>query len=280
MSEPQTIEEDEPAQVEEVNPNPPRAPWSELAQEFAETWGRADPGNPQPEHVEVIGQNGSGKTLWTCKAVQERMVVRKTPCVFFQSKPADDTVMRLGWPVITDGDTRKITRERWSIYWPQTNKTGRARKEYQADKFRDALNYLWRPNSNIIIVYDDMGYIQGLTASDGEPLNPIIEMYLREGRSSGITDVLVKQRPQGAKREMHSETPWTIAFAPKDEDDQDRWAQLMGNRKAWKPIFAGLDNSKHEFVIRNSNTGLAVISWIDTPLRPIKRPERNAKARP
>ena len=31
-----------------------RVPWSELAQEFAETWGRADPGNPQPEHVEVI----------------------------------------------------------------------------------------------------------------------------------------------------------------------------------------------------------------------------------
>lgn len=257
----------------------PRVPWSQLAQEFAETWGRADPRNPQPEHVEVIGQNGSGKTLWTCKAVQERMIVRHTPCVLLQSKPADDTIMRLGWPVITNGDVRRVRKERWCIYWPQTNATGRARKAYQADKFRDLLDSLWRPNSNIIVVFDDVGYIQGLVTTDNEPLNPIIEMYLREGRSSGITDVLVKQRPQGARREMHSETPWTVAFAPKDEDDLDRWAQLMGNRKMWRPIFASLDNSKHEFVIRNSNTGMAVISWVDTPLKPVKRPDRNAKTR-
>lgn len=256
-----------------------RVPWSELAQEFAETWGRANPKDPQPEHVEVIGQNGSGKTLWMCKAVQERMIVRHTPVVICQSKPADDTVMRLGWPIITDGNIRKVQKERWSVYWPQTNATGRARKVYQADKFRDLLNSLWHPNANIIVVFDDVGYIQGLVTSDGEQLNPIIEMYLREGRSSGITNVLLKQRPQGAKREMHSETPWTVAFAPKDEDDKERWAQLMGNRKAYTPIFDSLSNEKHEFVIRNSNTGAVVISWVDTPLRPIKRPERNAKSR-
>lgn len=257
-----------------------RVPWSQLAQEFAETWGRADPSDPQPEDVEVIGQKGSGKTLWSCKAVQERMMVRKTPCVILQSKPADETVTKLGWPIITNGDIRRVQKERWSIYWPQTNKTGRERKLYQADHFRNLLDALWRPGANCIVMFDDIGYIQSLVTSDGEPINPIIEMYLREGRSEGITNVLVKQRPQGAKREMHSETIWTVAFAPKDEDDKERWAQLMGNKKAWMPVFDALDNSKHEFVIRNSNTGLAVISWMDTPLRPIKRPERDARQRP
>ena len=256
-----------------------RVPWSELAQEFAETWGRADPGNPQPEHVEVIGINGSGKTLWVCKAAQERMIVRHTPVVFLQSKPADDTVMRLGWPVIENGDVRKVRKERWCVYWPQTNATGRARKVYQADKFRDLLDSLWRPESNIVVVYDDFGYIQELVTSDGEPLAPIVQMYLREGRSSGITNIMIKQRPQGARREMHSETYWTVAFAPKDDDDKERFAQLFGARKAWMPIFDSMDAEKHEFLIKHYKTGAAFISWVDTPLRPVKRPSRDVKAR-
>lgn len=258
--------------ADQGTPQIERVPWSELAQEFAETWGRADKGDPQPEHVEVLGINGSGKTLWVCKAVQERMIVRHTPVVFLQSKPADDTIMRLGWPVIADGNVRRVRKERWSIYWPQTNLTGRARKFYQADKFRDLLDNLWRPNSNIIIVYDDFGYIQELTTSDGEPLAPIVQMYLREGRSSGITNVLVKQRPQGSRREMHSETQWTVGFAPKDEDDGERFAEIFGNRKVYQPVFDSMDSDKHEFLIKHFRTGAQYISWVDTPLKPVKRP--------
>jgi hypothetical protein len=263
--------------VEVVNPE--RVPWSRLGQEFAETWGRADPSDPQPESMEVIGQNGSGKTMFMCKVCQERMLVRHTPTYILQSKPDDQTVIKLGWPIIANGDVNKAKKERWSVFWPQTNATGRARKLYQADKFRDMLNSLWTKNANCIVVLDDVGYIQGLTCSDGEPLNPIIEMYLREGRSCGITVVMLKQRPQGAKREMHSESLWTVEFRPKDEDDLERWAQLLGNKKAWTPIIKGLDMDKHEFIIKSSRTGLAVISWIDTPLRPLKRPERNVKQR-
>lgn len=256
-----------------------RVPWSTLAQEFAEIWGRADPGDPQPEHVEVLGMNGSGKTLWTCKAVQERMIVRHTPCVFLQSKPADATIERLGWPIITDGNTQRVKRERWSIYWPQTNATGIRRKLYQADKFRDVLNMLWKPQANTMVVFDDIGYMQQLVTSDKEPLNPLIEMYLREGRSEGITNILVKQRPQGARREMHSETTWKIAFKPVDQNDSERFAEILGNRKRWMPVFEQMDANKHEFLITHARTNSVYISWIDTPLRPVKRPERNAQSR-
>ena len=61
----------EPTDNVETTPRVEKHPWSELAQEFAEVWGRADPQDPQPEHVEVLGINGSGKSLWMCKAVQE-----------------------------------------------------------------------------------------------------------------------------------------------------------------------------------------------------------------
>jgi hypothetical protein len=252
----------------------PKQPWSAIAQEFAESWGRLDPQNPTPEDVEVLGTKGSGKTLWMCKAVQERMIVRRTPVVIMQSKPADDTVMRLGWPVISNGDIRKVQRERWCIYWPQTNATGATRKLYQADMFGKLLDSLWRPNSNICVVWDDVGYIESLYTSDKQSLGDIMEMYLREGRSSGITNVLLKQRPQGSRRVMHSETQWTVAFAPKDEDDRERFAQIFGNKKRYVEVFKQMDPARHEFLIKHFATQSETISWVDTPLRPVARPKR------
>lgn len=263
-----------------ISPQIERIPWSKLAQEFAETWGRADSKDPQPEHVEVLGINGSGKTLWTAKACQERMLVRHTPVVFLQSKPADGTIMKLGWPVINNGDIKKVARERWSIFWPNTNATGRARKYYQADAFRNLLDALWHPNANIIVVYDDFGYIQDLVTSDGEPLAPIVQMYLREGRSAGITNVMVKQRAPGSRREMHSETIWKVGFATLDQDDQERVAEIFGDRKTYVPIIRSMDPDKHEFLIKHGRTGAQFISWVDTPLRPIQRPKRDAPQKP
>jgi hypothetical protein len=207
------------------------------------------------------------------------MIVRHTPTVILQSKPDDKTVIKLGWPIIVNGDVRKVQQERWSVFWPQTNAIGRDRKYYQADHFRNLLNSLWHKDANIIVVYDDFGYIEGLTTSDGEPLAPIVQMYLREGRSCGITNVLVKQRPQGSRREMHSETQWTVAFAPKDEDDSERFAQIFGDRKYYKEVFRTMDSDKREFLIKHFRTGAQYISWVDTPLRPVKRPDRDVKSR-
>lgn len=269
-----------PASNPESLPTIEKVPWSALAQDFAEEWGRADPKDPQPEHMEVLGINGSGKSLFTCKVCQERMLVRRTPCVLLQSKPQDDTILRLGWPIITNGDIRAVQKERWSVFWPQTNATGRARKVYQADHFRNLLNSLWHPNSNIIVVYDDFGYIQELVTSDGEPLAPIVQMFLREGRSSGITNVMVKQRAPGSRREMHSETQWKVGFATLDQDDQERVAEIFGDRKTYLPIIKSMDANKHEFLIKHSRTGAEYISWIDTPLKPLKRPDAKQKPRP
>lgn len=245
-----------------------RIPWSELAPEFAQIWGRANPVDPQPESMEVLGMNGSGKTLFVCKAVQERMIVRKTPCVFIQTKPDDKTILRLGWPVVDD--PRRVRRERWCVYWPRTNKTGRERKAYQAAKIQQLLDYLWHKDSNIIVVFDDFGYTQSLN----EDIRQTTEMYLREGRSSGITSVMIKQRPQRATREMHSETYWTVAFVPKDRQDMERFAELYGQKREWMPVFDQMDPDRHEFLIKHARSRAVYISWIDTPLVPIKRPER------
>src|SRR5258707_52547 len=81
---------------------PERIPWSELGPEFATIWGRADPANPQPEHLEIVGPSGSGKTHLEATMLQERAVVRDTPSVMVATKPADETILKLGWPVVSD----------------------------------------------------------------------------------------------------------------------------------------------------------------------------------
>lgn len=269
MTQPVTEPEPQPEETSDDDIVIEKIPWSELAPDFAQIWGRADPADPQPESMEVLGMNGSGKTLFVCKAIQERMIVRKTPCVVIQTKPDDKTVLRLGWPIVDD--PRRVRRERWCIYWPRTNKTGRARKEYQAAKIQQLLDYLWHKDSNIIVVFDDFGYTQSLN----EDIRQTTEMYLREGRSSGITCVMIKQRPQRATREMHSETYWTVAFVPKDRQDMERFAELYGRKQEWMPVFDEMDPDNHEFLIKHARSRAVYISWIDEPLVPIKRPERS-----
>ena len=61
-------------------------------------------------------------------------------------------------------------------------------------------------------------------------LATVTSRYLREGRALGITVVATTQRPAGVSRTLHSETAWSVFFAPKDEEDAERMAQIAGNK--------------------------------------------------
>jgi len=250
----------EPVEREQIE----RIPWSELGPEFVQVWGRADPQNPQPEHMEMVGMNGSGKTHAMCIILQERMLVRNTPEVLICTKPADETVLKLGWPIVDNyADFRQ---KRQAIFWPRTNATGTRKRVYQRDKIQAFLDELWRPNSNTVVCFDEIAYAEGLSPD----MRATIEQYWREGRSSGITVVGMKQRPQGANRHMNSESWWTIAFVPADQADKERFAELFGPKKEWMPVLDQMDPDNHEFLIRHTRSRIAYISWMDVPLRPIK----------
>jgi nucleoside-triphosphatase THEP1 len=248
---------DQPAEVE-------RVPWSVLGPDFATVWGRADPADPQPEHMEIVGMNGSGKTYLLAKVLQDRMIVRNSAEVLVCTKEADKTILRLGWPIVdTWEDVRK---NRQCIYWPRTTLKGLQRKEYHRQKIQELLDKLWIPDSNTVVAFDEIAYAESLSPD----MRATIEMYWREGRSEGITVVGMKQRPQGANRHMSSETWWTAAFVPKDHSDAERFAELFGSKKIWLPVFEQMDPDKHEFLIRHTRSREAYISWIDTPLVPVK----------
>jgi len=46
------------------NGNGTSDPLVTIGSEFATVWGRADPNDPQPEHMEIIGMNGSWQDLF------------------------------------------------------------------------------------------------------------------------------------------------------------------------------------------------------------------------
>jgi nucleoside-triphosphatase THEP1 len=251
---------------------PERVPWSELGPDFIATWGLADPGNPQPEHLEIIGQNGSGKTHLLFTMLHDRYRARETAGIFVATKADDDIYGKLGWPVL--GDVRDIREGDTNFtFWPRTGLKGTRRKEFHAQKVGELLDDLFRGDANTIVAFDEVGYVESLSRE----LRDTVQMYWREARSLGITVIAMKQRPQGALRDMHSESYWTAAFRPKDDADLDRWAELFGAKRDWIPVIRELDPNRHEFILRHSRSREAFISWVDTPLEPQKIKRRGIR---
>lgn len=247
-----------PGQVTDL----PRVPWSQIRDEFIASWGYPG-GRFDPEHLEILGPNGSGKTYAEATILRERVRRRGSAVIFIATKPVDATILLLGWP-ITD-DLREVAKHRQVIFWPRTHLQGEEWEAYMERKIYALLAKIWHQKIKVILVFDEIGTPEDLSRR----LRILIRRYWREARSVGITIVAMKQRPQGTQRDMHSETAWLLAFQPKDEDDGVRVAQIMGSRRAWLPILmTGLDHENHEFILLNTRTRRAVITWIDTPLRP------------
>ena len=243
---------------------PQRVPWSQLSPYFTAAWGRADPGNPQPEHVEEVGQTGSGKTRLMMHMLQDRYTMRHSGAVIICTK-ADDTLFgQMGWPIVRQ--VSEVAENPNVIFWPRTRAMGNERRAFHELQVGELLHRMWRPRANTIVAFDEVGYVENLSSD----MRALVQQYWREGRSVGITVLAMKQRPQGALRDMHSETSWTIAFAPKDRGDLERWAELFGARRDWMPVFDSLDPDRHEFIIRHSRSREAYISWVDVELVPQK----------
>lgn len=236
-----------------------RVPWSVLGPEFIEAWGRPR-GKTMPEHLEILGPTGSGKSHVLVDILLERVRRRGTSVVFIATKQADSTVHQLGWEVVDSW--RGVEKHDQVVFWPRTSLIGVERKRYQSGKIGELLGRLWQPDANTVVVFDEFSYIEALDAE----LKATLQMYLREGRSHGLTCVMGKQRVQGAQRDMHSESDWKLAFRMNDLDDNERLAQLFGAKRAYVPAIEGLDRERHEFLIQHKLTGAEFISWVDRPL--------------
>jgi len=253
---------------------PERCPWSELGPDFIEAWGFRPP-RLKREHLEVLGPSGSGKTYWVETILQEhyREAERRrvaddrkhieTGAVFLATKKDDDVFSELGWPMVHAAGEIRDTNV---IIWPRTKLTGLEKRAFHAQRVKTFLDHMWQEKANTIVAFDEVGYAETLSGD----IRVQIQEYWREGRSLGIQVIGMKQRPQGALRDMHSETFWTAAFKPNDRSDLERFSELFGHKRDWMPVFDSMDSDRHEFILRHSKSQEAYISWVDTPLRPQK----------
>ena len=248
---------------------PPSIPWSVLGPDFIASWGRDEKNRPDPEHVEIVGPTGSGKTYLMCTMLQNRVQARKSSAVLICTKPADKTIGLLGWPVVDSITAAQDRKLRAFVFWPKTSRMGTARREYHNAKITGLLHELWRPDANVIVAFDEVGYVESLSGES----RALVQQYWREGRSLGITVCAMKQRPQGALRDMHSETYWTVAFKPKDRADAERFAELFGAKRDWLPVIDSLSKAKRDFIIQHTRSDESAISWVDVPLTPV-RPQK------
>jgi len=218
-----------------------------------------------PEHLEILGQTGSGKSFFEKTVLMDRVRVRQSHVVLLATKPADATLTSMGWPVI----------DKWPppygknqvIFWAKASGLSKASQVEQRKKIVDVLDRLWTPDSNRIVVFDEIAYL----ATD-LGLKTELTTYYRESRALGITIVASTQRPQGVPRWMHSESGWSVFFAPKDASDAERMAEVAGNKRDYMPILQSLDRTRFEFLMVRNLTGEKYISHV-TKRKPKKASE-------
>lgn len=242
---------------------PQRVPWSELGPAFIEEWGH-DGRKMRGEHIEIMGQTGSGKSYFLATILQERAARWNTAEIVIVTKQSDDSIPLLGWPVVEK--YTEINKHRQVIFWPKTSLQGEAREHFHEEQIYNLLSSLWTPDANVVLAFDEVGYVEGLSRR----LQKEIVMYWREGRSHNISVIAMKQRPVQVTRDQHSETRWKVVFPPADQGDMKRFAEMLGRVGDWQPVLESVDQQAHEFVIRNSVTKDAYISWIDTDLKPVQ----------
>lgn len=207
-----------------------------------------------PEHLEILGPSGSGKSYFQNFILKERAAKRKSHITIIVTKNQDRTSSEMGWP-ITDRFPPRGKNMEQHILWIKREGLGPDAIERQADRLYLVMQQLMVADANRIVVFDEIAYVHNVLGLKTE-----LGTFFREGRSHGLTVVANTQRPVGTDRTMHSETSWIVAFKPKDEDDAERCAQLFGNRKFYKDVLMSLNKEKYEFLIYNTLTGKAVIT--------------------
>lgn len=226
---------------------------------FIQAWGRPR-GRVQPEHVSVYGPTGSGKSHFEKSILLMRAAARKSTTIIVATKPDDGTLTSMGWPIVDEWPAGYDKNQ--VIYWAKAKGLGSRGIDRQREKVMDLLDRVWEPNANVVLSFDELAYIEqdlGLRV-------PVTRFY-REGRALGITLVATTQRPAGVSRYMHSEAGWMVAFAPEDEDDRDRVAQILGNKTYYREVLAQLDREKHEFLMIHKLTRESYISHMPPPRR-------------
>jgi len=211
-------------------------------------------GHRQGEHVAIVGQTGSGKTvlgLSLCELISTRKSTNGRPAhvTVLATKPRDDSLKELGWPVIKEWPP--AYGQEACIVWPKVGAaSGRAAKLRAT--YRPLLDRIYQEGGQTVYI-DEASYFERALPS-GLGLQGTMEEYWSAARSSRLTLIASTQRPRHVTRSMWSEPSWVFVFPADDLDDLKRVAELSGRKESVLECATHL--SGHEFLcIRRQRAG-------------------------
>lgn len=200
----------------------------------------------QGEHIAIVGQTGSGKSVLgveLCKVIGGRMGTDRRPArvVILGTKPRDDTLTASGWPIIKKWPP--AYGQEHCIVWPRGGDPDTAPAR-QRTIFRPLLNTIYREGGQTVCI-DEAGYFEE-PPPEGLGLKTMMGQYWTNARGNKLTLIAGTQRPRHVTRSMWSEPSWVFIFEPDDEDDLKRVAEMSGKKEAVLEIAPQL--GPHEFL--------------------------------
>lgn len=186
----------------------------------------------QGEHIAIVGQTGSGKSvlgLSLCKVIGSRMGKDRRPArvVILGTKPRDDTLSGLGWPIIKKWPP--AYGQEHCIVWPRGGDIDRIPARQRAI-FLPLMNRIYQEGGQTVCI-DEAGYFEE-PQPHGLGLKTVMGQYWTNARANKLTLVAGTQRPRNVNRSMWSEPSWIFVFTPDDEDDLKRVAELSGAKES------------------------------------------------
>jgi hypothetical protein len=200
----------------------------------------------QGEHVALCGPTGSGKStlgVQLCRIVGARKGRdgRPSRVVILATKPRDDTLSRLDWPVIKQWPP--AYGQEHAIVWPKGGPPSEAAARQRA-VYLPLLDQIYAEGGQS--VYIDEAAMFERPQPSGLGMQATMEQFWSSARSLRLTLIAGTQRPRHVTRLMWSEPSWVCVFPMHDIEDVKRVAELSGRRPEVLDLVPRLGG--HEFL--------------------------------
>lgn len=193
----------------------------------------------QGEHVLVAGPTGCGKTTLSAKIANRRADV-----VVLVSKTRDDNLRNQyrGFKRVTEWPPSRSDHK--VLLWPKYGKTNAELLDTQKFQFRACMDDVGRTGGWCVIV-DESHWCSQFLHLDRE-----IAVLHHQGRSSGVSMMVLTQRAAWIPRIIYSSASHVFMGVPKTADDLKAFASIGGqDRKQMESALGSM--SHHDLLYLN-----------------------------
>ena len=232
---------------------------------FAEVFARA---HKQGEHVSIVGRTGSGTSVLELElarilAGRKTRGGRPASVTILATKPRDDTLAGLGWPVLKTWPPSY--GQEHNIVWPKASKPSTAAREQRA-VFGPLLDTIYHEGGQTVCI-DEAAYFER-PLPQGLGLSGTMEQYWSSARALKLTLIAATQRPRKVSVSMWSEPSWLFCFYVKDREDLKRVADLSGVREEVLELVPRLGGFEFLCIRRQADgTEALYVSRVERPAR-------------